>query len=226
MQADADHINKLLLDAAEKGDANTVVDCVIDSAGKGCDVNTVNEAGFSALMLAARSGHGHVVEELLELRANVHMQNRFGETALLLAAGYGGGSSDSNRIKIIKKLLDAGAYIDECDKSGNNTLSHLLRYIDIEKMKSSAISYRFLHEINGQDTHSCKLLKKMVHKRVVSIGATDIFVPYRAATNTRSKTILTFTESGYNRALYNLLNPSFAQQTCRTLQFLLRAAKK
>lgn len=54
------------------------------------DVNVHNQAGDTALMLATQKGYLEIVQELLEEegRTNVDIQNKNGETALILAAMY------------------------------------------------------------------------------------------------------------------------------------------
>ncbi|XP_020106353.1 ankyrin-3 isoform X2 [Ananas comosus] len=52
---------------------------------KGCDVNIMNEEGYTPLMLAAKEGHGEICEHLILSGAKCDIKNHRGETALSLA---------------------------------------------------------------------------------------------------------------------------------------------
>src|SRR3990172_2097427 len=53
---------------------------------KGMDVNTADPSANTLLMLAVRENHVDMVKRLLQRSAKVAAKNRYGETALMLAA--------------------------------------------------------------------------------------------------------------------------------------------
>jgi ankyrin repeat protein len=72
---------------------------------RGMDPNTVDSSGEPALVIAARAGNTATVDVLLAGRANVNERNRYGDTALMIAALNG-------RFDIVKKLRARGAELD------------------------------------------------------------------------------------------------------------------
>ncbi len=90
-----------LLKAIEENDTAKVT-TILQS---GMDVNTVDPAGNTLLMLAARNGNGGLVRFLLDHRARVRGRNRHGDSALMLAALKG-------HLEIVKLLTGAGAEIN------------------------------------------------------------------------------------------------------------------
>jgi hypothetical protein len=83
--------------AAEKGDVRTL-QAALDAGG---DANARGKWGATALMLAARDGHGTCVDLLLQRGAHV---NRISGTSTAL-----GHASTSGHAAIVRKLLAAGA---------------------------------------------------------------------------------------------------------------------
>lgn len=78
---------------------------VINLIQRGLDPNTVDAAGTSLMMTAAANGNQQLVEFLLSVRANSLINNRYGDTALALAALNGHGI-------IVRRLLDSGTPVD------------------------------------------------------------------------------------------------------------------
>lgn len=72
---------------------------------RGMDVNTTDPSGNSLLMLAAQNGDTSTVEVLLINKANLLKKNKYGDTALLLAALRG-------HLNTVITLVNAGAEID------------------------------------------------------------------------------------------------------------------
>jgi ankyrin repeat protein len=99
-----------ILAATERGDTPAVIDLL----QRGMDVNTVDPAGNTLLMLAARNGNLSLTEFLLKNRANPLRRNRHGDTALMLAV-YRGDAV------IAEQLIAAGA---EIGHSGWNPLHY------------------------------------------------------------------------------------------------------
>jgi ankyrin repeat protein len=72
---------------------------------QGMDPNTSDAAGTTLLMTAAANGNAPLVEILLRIRANILKCNKYGESALALAAWNG-------HIGIVRSLVEAGAPIN------------------------------------------------------------------------------------------------------------------
>ncbi len=72
---------------------------------RGLDVNSVDPTGTTLLMFAARSGNEQLIDFLLDHHANVLNRNKYGDTALMLAAFEG-------RTPIAERLIRAGSELD------------------------------------------------------------------------------------------------------------------
>lgn len=86
-----------ILAAANKDDTAAVVDLL----KRGMDVNTADAAGNTLTMVAARNANLDLLDFLLRNRANTLKRNRYGDTALMLAAYHGHAAA-------VRRLLDAG----------------------------------------------------------------------------------------------------------------------
>jgi len=73
-------------------------------AGRLVERHPRDQNGWTALIRAAKRGHGMVMEMLLDNRANIEAQDRCGETALIWAAKKGH--------EKVKMLLDNRANIE------------------------------------------------------------------------------------------------------------------
>ncbi len=72
---------------------------------RGLDVNTTDSDANTLLMIAVRDNHPDMARRLLDLKARVDPRNRYGETALMLAAANGD-------LELVKLLVDRGAKIN------------------------------------------------------------------------------------------------------------------
>ena len=72
---------------------------------KGADPNMLDENGEPVLIVAARGGSAATVDALLVARADVEIKNRFGDTALMIAALSG-------HVDVAKKLRARGAAVN------------------------------------------------------------------------------------------------------------------
>lgn len=79
---------------------------VIDLLKRGMDVNTADRSGNSLLMIAARNANHELLDFLVGNRANLSRKNRYGDSALMLAAFRGD-------VRVVLKLLAAGARIGD-----------------------------------------------------------------------------------------------------------------
>lgn len=84
---------------------NDRTDQVVSYVLQGADPDTSDAAGTTLLMTAAANGNLRLVSGLLALRAATSRYNRFGETALALAALNGHG-------EIVRLLVEKGAPIN------------------------------------------------------------------------------------------------------------------
>ena len=78
---------------------------IIAAINYGVDVNTVGEAGETAVMLAAKYGATEALKELIDRNANVLQCNGNGASPLYFAAKYG-------RVDCVQMLLAAGADLE------------------------------------------------------------------------------------------------------------------
>lgn len=90
-----------ILVAANQDDTAKVVDLL----KRGMDVNTADTAGNTLTMIAARNANLELLDFLLKNRANTLKRNKYGDTALMLAAYRG-------HAPAARRLLDAGASPD------------------------------------------------------------------------------------------------------------------
>jgi ankyrin repeat protein len=98
-----------LIEAAKGGDIVKVKQLLLDNEA---DIEAQNQAGWTALMVAAGEGHKETVEYLLGQGADITAKGRnCGFTALLVAARWG-------RVEVVKCLLDGSADIEARSKMG------------------------------------------------------------------------------------------------------------
>lgn len=86
-----------ILAAAHRNDAETVADLV----RRGMDVNTSDRSGTSLLMIAAGNGNEQLLETLLRSRANILKKNKYGDSAITLAALRG-------HLPVLRRLIEHG----------------------------------------------------------------------------------------------------------------------
>jgi ankyrin repeat protein len=80
-------------------------DIVVDFVQRGMDVNTADPSGKTLLMFAAENGNEKLLEFLLKNGANVLIRNKYGDTAVAIAALRG-------HLQVVRDLVEAGAAID------------------------------------------------------------------------------------------------------------------
>ena len=88
----------------------------------GCDPNTADEHGVSALMEAAGNNTPDVVSGLLEHGAHINVKDSGGRTALMYAAAH------NMNFEVIRLLIKSGASVNARDNSGKTPLMHAAEY--------------------------------------------------------------------------------------------------
>lgn len=120
-----------LRDWAASGQVEAIRDLL--SGSEQVVVDASDEAGWTALMLAADAGHDATVRLLLDAGASVHLENDAHYTALHLAAREG-------RAETSRLLLDAGANFEARDAGGRTPLFLAIegRHAEIIKLLHAA----------------------------------------------------------------------------------------
>lgn len=93
-----------LSEASEKGD----LDAITTILGKGVDIDATDSWGHTALMSAAWSGHGPIVQLFIDKGAALNARTRFGLTPLHYAALRG-------HTEVVQTLLGKGADVNMKD---------------------------------------------------------------------------------------------------------------
>lgn len=83
-------------------------------------VDTVDEAGNTPLMIAARIGNPRMTRIILAHNPEIDLRNDNGETALMIAARHG-------VVQIVEQILGAGADTTLANRDGLNALDIALR---------------------------------------------------------------------------------------------------
>lgn len=91
--------------------------CTDDDVRLGC-----KDYGFTALHYACCHDVERVTSVLARDPTLVHVADNYGQTALTIAAAYGGCFSDY--ADIVHTLLDANADVNQCDLKGSTALKH------------------------------------------------------------------------------------------------------
>lgn len=89
------------LEAVQAGDTSALAALL----KRGIDVDTVDEAGNSLLIIAIREGHRATAEAILSYRPHLNNRNRAGDSALMVAVLRG----DED---MVKRLIAAGASVN------------------------------------------------------------------------------------------------------------------
>ena len=84
--------------AAETGDAARLAELL----ETGADIDALDRHGQTALMLAARNGHGDAVRVLLDAGAEIDHTAKYQLSALMLAV-------INDRLDVVEQLVEAGA---------------------------------------------------------------------------------------------------------------------
>jgi uncharacterized protein len=113
-----------LISAAERGRAKEVERLI----RSGADLNTVDNWGWTALILASYWNHGEVVELLIRSGADLNIRSDGGKTALIWA-------SQENHPEVVKLLISAGANLNIRNDGGRTALIVASSWNRIEVVK-------------------------------------------------------------------------------------------
>ena len=86
----------------------------------GAGINAKGNYGYTALILAARSGQTAITQQLITAGADLNYKNTLGNTALILA-------TDTGHTEIAQQLIAAGADINTKNKLGDTALMWAVR---------------------------------------------------------------------------------------------------
>ncbi len=133
---------KLLIQAAESGDAATVE----AQLAAGVDVNSATDSGMTTLMSAAANGHLRIVSLLLDRGANVNVKRNDGLTALALAAFFG-------HQTVVRELLCHGADIEAKSRFGTSPemWARSRGFTTITELLKDACSEKAIHGSGNPD---------------------------------------------------------------------------
>ncbi|XP_030838138.1 ankyrin repeat domain-containing protein 39-like [Strongylocentrotus purpuratus] len=118
----------------------------------GCDVNTVDKSGYTALHYACRNGHRDIVSTLLQHGANPNVLTRSGRASPLHRAAYGG------HLEIVSQLLLAKADAGLVDSDAKTALHKAAErgHVDICKVLVQAQpSLKTAEDNRGQTPLDC-----------------------------------------------------------------------
>lgn len=102
-----EELQSYYFDAARRGDVS-MLDAFIDAH---YSLNTQDEKGYTALILAAYHGHGPAVERLLAAGADACVQDKRGNTALM-------GAIFKGEVQIARRLLSTDCSPDQRNGAG------------------------------------------------------------------------------------------------------------
>lgn len=174
-----------ILFAANQGDTAKVVDFL----RRGMDVNTVDPQGNTLLMIAAREKNLDLVRFLLDNRANATKRNRFGDTALTLAALMGHEeivklmlerkvepnqsgwnalhyAALENRARIASLLLAAGADVNALAPNGSTALMLAAKRGHLETVRLLVGAKAELNQIDSMEGTALDMATKANHAEV------------------------------------------------------------
>mmetsp|Transcript_18800 Transcript_18800/g.18916 ORF Transcript_18800/g.18916 Transcript_18800/m.18916 type:complete len:404 (+) Transcript_18800:38-1249(+) len=160
-----------LIDASKSGCIENIKVLIDD----GADVNVVNRAGLSPLVVAVRRGHLNIVNALLELGAdsNIHDIGKRVGTPLIQAI--------RQRIpKLVRRLLQAGAHVDLSNYCGQTAL---MEAVDCEDPSLVMILLSAGATVNLQDQNG----RTALFKASTNVSITRLLVDAKANLNIQDK---------------------------------------
>ena len=89
---------------------------------RGADDSATDETGKSPIIYAAAAGWADVVSRLLARNVDINARYANDLTLLMWACGPDDSALESQAIKVVQQLLDAGAHVDDRDARGRTAL--------------------------------------------------------------------------------------------------------
>lgn len=130
----ASDMGMALIDHAEKGDIEGIR-LILKQRVSGFNIDTENDSGYSALLVAVMKGRSEIVDELYEHGANLYHAAHGGKHALAIAV-------KSDNLPMARHLLEMGFDVNHRSQYGSTAL--------MESLKSSKEMILLLLE-NGAD---------------------------------------------------------------------------
>ncbi len=164
---------------------------------KKADVNSINNDGHTALILAAESGHYEAVQLLLAHNADVNEADKFGYTALIVASTHG-------HKDIVKLLIARGADVNASSKVGNTALIRAAKNGNTEIVKLLIHYGAFIDTVDMDGNTALIWAARNNHKEVV-----EFLVAHNAnvnATNNYGNTAFIWASMNNHELIVELLN--------------------
>lgn len=163
---------------------------VIELLRRGMDVNTADPQGNTLLMLAVRENNRDLVKFLLNNRANVYRPNRYGDSALTVAALMGHEdivklmlerkvdpnlangwnalhyAAFENRTKIASMLIAAGADINALAPKGSTALMLAAKRGHLDTVRLLVGAKAELNQIDRDEGTALDMASKAGHTQV------------------------------------------------------------
>lgn len=115
----------------------------------GANIFYKNEFGYTAILYAARNESEGVINELIQHGASVHDRNAMGEMNVLMTAVV-----DNINPKVIKLVLQAGANINDVDKTNSTALILASKKSSNQEIILELLAYEpdiFIKDNQGRD---------------------------------------------------------------------------
>jgi hypothetical protein len=126
----------VFMQAAGTGDLETLA-----RTYNAANINSADETGWTALMLASAMCQEKAVRQLLDWGANVNQRDKNGDAALIGASAAFCWSEAARvaQVKIIRMLLERGAIADARDAAGETPLMAVTTYGNADACKFSSV---------------------------------------------------------------------------------------
>jgi len=108
------------------------------------NVNEANSSDKTPLMLAVRNKYENMIDDLISYNVDINYQNKDGDTALIVCSQY----RDQKSLKILKKLITAGADWNIKDDINNTFIDYLPKNFKNEILTEFEDKYELYKNIN------------------------------------------------------------------------------
>lgn len=177
-----------ILFAANQSNTNQVVDLL----RRGMDINTTDPQGNTLLIIAVRENNFELAKFLLENRANPYKRNRYGDSALMIAALQGLDeivklmierkvevnqpgwnalhyAAIENRSVIVKMLLSAGADVNALAPNRQTALMLAAKRGQIDSVRLLIDANADLNLVDSVEGSALEMATKANHRDVADL---------------------------------------------------------